>query len=214
MGKPASTGVCVGIEKGIVLAAGDPGFRAELLQDRDQAMVRRGIQLDERQRGILRAVPERQLRAVIDSVDLAQDNLRRRRFLKSVMAASVGLMATAGCGDSEGPSGDGGNFDGQPSDAEIDVPDGSGFMPDMGVRPDTVNLGNFGASCQDANDCHGITRCAEIDGQKICTIWCTPDDFATPLVNEDSCPTGYHCKNKAGDTMPELYLCAPKRDAG
>jgi hypothetical protein len=78
----------------LVLAGGDPAFRAALTADPEAALAERDIHLSDREHAILRAVPREQLDGMIQNV--ADPGLRRRRFLAQSAASAAALLGAAG----------------------------------------------------------------------------------------------------------------------
>jgi hypothetical protein len=94
------------------------------------------------------------------------------------------------------------------------------FKPDLGPCQSTI-----GARCTASSPCCGNLTCLKLDtGASVCSIACTPDDQATPLVNEDSCPQlsthvcgkdVHHCLRRcvpttAVATCPSGLACHPR----
>ena len=97
------------------------------------------------------------------------------------------------------------------------VPDRSWPGPDWS-QPSLDHGGpcssTIGTSCISSSGCCGGLACAMLPtGVAVCTKPCTPDDPATPLVNEDSCPSLalYTCVNvdAPGSTSYCLQRCQP-----
>lgn len=147
-----------GMERTLCIAATDRAFCEALFEDRVAAVQQRGIVLSDSELAMLRAIPEAQLRAAIDGVDVSEDNLRRRSFLRAVAvsaaALSVGQPWGTCAGDaraeSRAPPKDWGvpkdvpptypDMGMRPPDQGQDIPlvttDGGG--PDMGIRPKDI----------------------------------------------------------------------------
>ncbi len=83
-----------GLQDILVLAGGDPAFRAALTDDPEAALAERDIHLSAREHAILRAVPREQLDGMIRNV--ADPGLRRRRFLAQSAASAAALLGAAG----------------------------------------------------------------------------------------------------------------------
>lgn len=120
-----SKSIPVGMEQVIFLAAADQGFREELLAKREQAAEARGLSLSESERAMLRMIPEAQLRASIEGMDVSEGNLRRRAFMRAVAVGAAAITATetlAGCGD----------------DTDVPLPDAAlpDASPTRGIQPD------------------------------------------------------------------------------
>ncbi len=99
--------VPVGVERVLYAAARDPEFRARLRQDRDAAIIERGLILRPSELAMLRLIPAEQLEVSIDAMDTSPDNLKRRTFLGAVAASAAGLVAgqpLSGCGAVDGGS--------------------------------------------------------------------------------------------------------------
>lgn len=113
--------VGVGIEKVLVAAAADEGFRAALLQG-DRAEVVQVLGLSSSELAMLLAIPREQLEASIAAVDISPGNMARRSFLRSV-AVSAAVVVTvdgaAGCSD-----------DGD-KPPKPDLPMATGIRPDL-----------------------------------------------------------------------------------
>jgi len=62
------TGLSRAIEETLADAARDPGFRDELLADRKRAIGRRNYRLSDTEQSLLDAVPDAQLRSLIDTL--------------------------------------------------------------------------------------------------------------------------------------------------
>ncbi len=121
-----------GIERAVYLAATDRAFRDALLKDRTAAVAERGIKLSDSELGVLRATPEAQLQAAIDGVDVSEDNLRRRSFLRAVAVSAAALSV----GQPLGKCAREARAESKPPPVDIGVPkDVAGYMPDMGSRP-------------------------------------------------------------------------------
>jgi len=138
--KHVTVNVPVGVERALILAAGDPIFRQELLRGRDGAVLARGMTLRESEAALLRAAPAAQLEAFVESLDVSPANVKRRAFMGAVAASAAALAAggTLGCGeedvktDARGINADAG-MDAMPLDV-------STYNPDMGILPDTQPL--------------------------------------------------------------------------
>jgi hypothetical protein len=83
-----------GLQDVLVLAGGDPAFRAALTRDPEAALAERDIRLSAREHAILRAVPREQLNGMIQNV--ADPGLRRRRLLAQSAASAAALLGAAG----------------------------------------------------------------------------------------------------------------------
>ncbi len=95
----------VGVERVLYAAARDPEFRARLIQDRDAAIIERGLILRPSELAMLRLIPAEQLEGSIDAMDTSPENLKRRTFLGAVAASAAGLVAgqsLSGCWSSDG----------------------------------------------------------------------------------------------------------------
>jgi hypothetical protein len=89
----------IGIEKVLVRAAGDEGFRSALFTDREKALGSAGYKLLDSERSILKSVPDLALASMIDSIDLKAHT--KRRFARGVTkvafaTAAMTAMVTAG----------------------------------------------------------------------------------------------------------------------
>ncbi len=93
----------IGLEKVLARAAGDPGFRRRLFEDRQAALAGLGWELVPSEAIILGAVPDGVLATLIDRIDLKQH--AKRRFLKGIATAAFATAAMTsgvtcvGCGD-------------------------------------------------------------------------------------------------------------------
>ena len=138
--------VPVGVERALFLAAGEPEFKAALLQDRDLAARARGVRLRPSEEAMLRVAPAAQLEAAIARLDTSPPNVQRRRFMQAVAVSAAALAAggATGCGDdtevpldgkvqsdSAGVRVDAGSRDSLPADVPT-------YYPDAGIAPDTV----------------------------------------------------------------------------
>ena len=94
--------VPAGIERVLYLAATDPQFRQELMQDRAGAAEKAGLRLQDSERAILQHAPARQLDGFIDSLDTSPHNVQRRTFMKAVAASTAGLAAAGAVGGCSG----------------------------------------------------------------------------------------------------------------
>jgi hypothetical protein len=141
------------------------------------------------------------------------------------------------CGDSSGPSGGdggvkadgpGGKKDTGPktdsnnpkSDGPVvkfdkgPKPDGIGPVGDGAVGPCDPNI--IGKSCTESGgECGQSGTCLLTSaGKGVCGCSCTPDDSSTPLINEDSCPSGTNSVcieiEVTGGSSPTINLCARK----
>lgn len=132
--------VPVGLEQLLIVAAGDPRFRQELIRDRERAAVRRGLALTDSERAVLGSAPAEQLEAMIQRIDTSEKNLERREFLRAVAATAVTLAAGTGleaCGGSDEPLSQTGEtaapFKGKVQEVEVLAPEP---MPPTGIRPE------------------------------------------------------------------------------
>jgi subtilisin-like proprotein convertase family protein len=88
------------LERVLFLAATDEPFRTALLRDRLGAVRAAGLELGASEAAILAGAPEPALRSLIESLDTAPSNIRRRTFLRATAASLVTLAAgqpTSGC---------------------------------------------------------------------------------------------------------------------
>ena len=152
--KHVTVNVPVGVERALLLAARDATFREELLRDRDAAVIARGMTLRPSEAALLRAAPDVQLEAFVNSLDLSPANVRRRTFMGAVAASAAALAV--GCSDDDVKTDIGGGLrdsagvrtdgiplqsDGVHADAGVrdqlplDLPR---YHPDMGILPDTL----------------------------------------------------------------------------
>ncbi len=96
-------GIPVGIERVLVVAAADEGFREALISgDRVAEAEARGLTLRRTERAMLQSVPEEQLTTYIRATDVSQRNVARRSFLRTVAAGAAVVAAAdtvAGCSD-------------------------------------------------------------------------------------------------------------------
>lgn len=91
--------VPIGIEKLLVRAAGDPGFRQRLFEDRAATVEAVQEELSPSERSILESVPDQALAAMIGR--LSQEPYKARPFARKVAAAvfataALGAVVTAG----------------------------------------------------------------------------------------------------------------------
>jgi hypothetical protein len=124
-GRSLPAGLPVGVEKVLYTAATDAAFREALLEDRAGAVRSKGLELRDTELSLLKTVPDAQLQAIIDGMDVSPENLERRGFLKTVAVATATVVAAeslAACGDDD------------------DYPAPTGIQPDMpatrGIQPD------------------------------------------------------------------------------
>jgi len=132
--RPANqaAGNSLGVERVLLLAAGDGEFKARLLAEREAAIDESGVELSAAERAILLAAPEEQLREMIQRLTPAEPE--RREFLKKAAktAAAGALLAipwlfAEGCG--------GASTGVRPDRPEpTEPPPSSG--PTEGIRPD------------------------------------------------------------------------------
>lgn len=97
---PQTPPVPTGMQKLLRLAAVDPEFARELVLRRDQVAAAAGVELNARERAMLQAVPEEQLRAMIEILPPPPE--ARRDFLRKTAATAVVLLGGAvlsGCED-------------------------------------------------------------------------------------------------------------------
>jgi hypothetical protein len=134
--------VPVGLEQLLFTAATDAVFRVELVRDRERAAWRRGLALTESERSVLAVAPRVQLEAMIDHIDVSEQNLKRRRFMRAVAATVVTLAASTGlgaCGGQDGKPAAGGEtgapFQGPVETRQLEIPRPEP-MPPTGIRPD------------------------------------------------------------------------------
>jgi hypothetical protein len=128
--KPRSAGqqVPVGLEKVLLVASADPGFRDLLLEERDRAAGDRGLPLRDSERRVLRSIPRHQLLAAIERVDASPDNVRRRRFMQAVATSAAAVVAAETFGGCDTEASDGirpGDYGPAP-----DLPAPDGGVPD------------------------------------------------------------------------------------
>ncbi len=84
--------VPIGVEKVLYLAATRPEFRRRLAEDRPAAVAAAKVRLTDAERATLLGVPARALETMIDRLRPAEHG--RRRFMKTVAAATVSLAAS------------------------------------------------------------------------------------------------------------------------
>lgn len=102
--KRTISGLPVGIERVLVLAAVEPEFLQELRGHRLAAVDGRGLTLSRSERAMLGAIPEAQLEATVRGLDTSERNLQRRSFLRTVAAGAVTIAAgeaLIGCSDED-----------------------------------------------------------------------------------------------------------------
>jgi hypothetical protein len=134
--------VTVGLEKVLFLAALEPGFRAELLRDREAAIRARGLALQGSELAMLKLAPASQLAASIDALDTSEANLARRGFMRAVAGAVTlaagSVLAGVGCNtasDGVRPDPvDGGSDGGAVRGIQPDLPRIDSGLPNAGVR--------------------------------------------------------------------------------
>ena len=87
----------VNVERVLLRASEDPGFRTRLLEERGQALE--GEDLSASERGMLGAMSEQVLDAMIDR--LAPERRKSSRFAKQVAAAVAGsvIISVSACGE-------------------------------------------------------------------------------------------------------------------
>ncbi|MBW2276172.1 MAG: hypothetical protein JRF63_01700 [Deltaproteobacteria bacterium] len=141
MGNKSKTiSVPVGLEQLLFTAAKDPVLRAELVRDRNDAAVRRGLELTASERSVLAVAPDDQLEAMIDHIDTSERNLNKRSFMRAVAATAVTLaagtgLAAGGCsGDKPAPQTDA-PFQGQVDTAQVEIEQPEP-APTRGIRPE------------------------------------------------------------------------------
>jgi len=133
--KRGTVKVPVGVEKLLYHATQNPTFRKELLQDRQGAITRSGVQLRPSEEAMLKAVPDAVLERMIDNI--IPENPMRRKFMRVVAAAATSLAAgtaVAGCDEGEVEP-DGGSLSNGIRPDMADAEPGGGGM-DAGVLPD------------------------------------------------------------------------------
>ena len=183
-------GIPAGVERTMVLAAQEPAFRDQLLEDRAAALSRSGLRPRDTELALLLAIPPRQLRSAIEAVDVSMANLKRRSFLQTVAASTAALAVgiAAGCDEDGPPSDTSDTFredgvlpmdqtppdqplppDQEPPDVQNPWPDWPRW-PDMGTRPNDYGGAPFG--CQTDADCFGEKCCETPWGVKLCSPDC------------------------------------------
>jgi len=104
------------------------------------------------------------------------------------------------------------------SDPDFPVPDQSP-VADLpvawdGQPPCPPFVGTIGKVCSGPGSCGTGHYCMAISTtSSICTRTCTPDNPATPLVNEDDCPSGNVCGTLGSGSTGQNFCfrkCAPK----
>jgi hypothetical protein len=122
-----------------------------------------------------------------------------------VLGLGLSLALTAGCSD-DSVEKDGGT-DGTTNPDIGNQPDSQ--QPDT-LKPDVLGPSNVGEKCSQPTDCKSgsplcitYTKLFGLDtGKGICSMFCTPDDRNTPLVDEDNCPTGSKCAYLGNASTP------------
>jgi hypothetical protein len=86
--------VPIGIEKVLYLAASNEPFRTRLFEDRGEALAAARVRLTEVEKRTLLGVPRASLEAMIARI--SPERHGRRKFMKTVAAATVTLAASVG----------------------------------------------------------------------------------------------------------------------
>ena len=97
----------IGVEQVLYSAATDPAFCEALLASREEALAARGLRLSDGELALLQGVPDEQLLANIESMDVSPRNSERRSFLRTAAAgampvAAADALAACGGGDNTG----------------------------------------------------------------------------------------------------------------
>ncbi len=87
----------IGIEKVLCAAAADREFCEQLVMARRDALNGTGLELSASETMILEAVPEAQLRTMVENIDLKRH--KRRRFFRGIAAASLAATTAMGVSD-------------------------------------------------------------------------------------------------------------------
>lgn len=142
----------LGVERVLHAAAADPATRQALLRDRPGALAGLDLDLTDTERAMLLAIPDDQLTAAINGLDISPANVKRRTLLAAVATTSATLATwqmASGCMTGTRPDDevrkDGGPGDGGAMEAGPDsgpTPDSSpgpdsGPTPDSGPSPDS-----------------------------------------------------------------------------
>lgn len=137
----------VGLERVLCAAAADRGFARELLSDREAALASGGFELTSSERAVLATLPAGQLAAMIGRIDVSEENLARRGFMRSVAGTVVALAAGTALGACSGPRADAPEQSGAPflgpseiaTDASVPPEPQPPYVepgPPAGIRPD------------------------------------------------------------------------------
>lgn len=134
----------MGVERVLYAAATDEAFRALLFSDRSAALAGRHPRLNDTEHAMLLAIPDDQLAAAIDALDLRPGNVKRRAVLAAVATSAAGLVtlgAASGCLTGTRPEDDlhrdGGPHDGGPHDSgPHDSGHNDGGPPNQDADPD------------------------------------------------------------------------------
>lgn len=92
-GRRSLSGVHVGVERVLYLAASESEFREALLVDPSAAVHGRGLELSDGELGLLRAIPAARLRQTILGLDLSPENVERRTFMRIAAAGAMTVAA-------------------------------------------------------------------------------------------------------------------------
>lgn len=139
-GLKARVDVPVTLEQVLLIAAGDEGFRRELLRDPPGEIARAGMRLTVSEAALLEALSADKLAEMIDR--LAPEKQRNKRFARAVAAAvMIGGVIVASC-DSEqvyagGPDGDSDSDDDVDADTDTDTYTDTDLDTDTDTGSDT-----------------------------------------------------------------------------
>ena len=150
----------IGIEKLLCAAAADPAFCEHLVMARAAALEGTGLEISASEAMILKAVPEAQLRTMIENIDLKRH--KRRRFFRGIAAASLAattVMGTTECNDGVAAGIDP-EWDTKESVDTVDTLDGDAeqgmLADDFAPPPDTTVVGSDTVEIDDVNVSAGI----------------------------------------------------------
>lgn len=131
--------VPIGVEKVLYLAATRPAFRRRLAEDRPAAIAEARVRLTDAERATLLGVPARSLETMIDRIRPAEHG--RRRFMKTVAAATVSLaasMVTEGCFEGQTAGIDPGDYVEPRDDVTVAEDTGDEDAADVTLPPDAT----------------------------------------------------------------------------
>ena len=127
-----------------------------------------------------------------------------------MMAAGLTL---AGCSDDTVADKDTGADVGVEAGADLAPADTSPDTPakDAADTDGIEKVGNMGEGCTKVAECTGkpaiCLNISKTKGASACSAKCTPDDYKTPLINEDSCPKNFTCSRITMSDQTVKYYC-------